>query len=577
MNSELAKLLKQVNDKKLTRREVMKLAATLGLSSTAVGLVLGACAPRPTPSPTRAVEPSPTVGEGPGPSATPATKAKIVCALQNDVDTLETTVFKGDAASIADIHVYERPIDYVLEPGPHDSLVATFDYQGVLAESYTVSADGKTITLRVRPGVEFSNGNPCDAEALYHTFMRNIKGGGVRSNHMAMLFGDMVNGARPEWVEKVDDYTIVLHLAQPNPMAEKWLTIQTMSILDPRVTQSLATEDDPWADEGYKTVAIGTGPYTFENWVTNVQWELVPNPKYRNASQVKNGGVLVKNIPSAEDRLLLLAAGDLDWVWGLPARSLAELRENPDINVLDFPSISTNYMGMDNSKPPFDDIGVRQAICYALNYEELVEKAMYGFAQPLTSPVPNGMDTHADDLWPYTHDPDKAKALLREAGYPDGFDTSMAVKLAFQDDVDSASWVQAQLAEVGINVEIELMADAEYFQRLYEKTTPMFIGWLYSWINDPFYQLYFLYHSTSVINWYSYGNPEMDRILEAGFFEPDPDERARLSRQGQQIALRDMPFAFLQQRNYVIATRANVHGFVFHRDAFPRLEHMYKT
>jgi peptide/nickel transport system substrate-binding protein len=227
---------------------------------------------------------------------------------------------------------------------------------------------------------------------------------------------------------------------------------------------------------------------------------------------------------------------------------------------------------------PLDNVRVRQAIAYALPYDTLIKNVLYGFGKPLKSVVAAGMPTSDESGWPYTTDLQKAKSLLTEAGFPNGFRSSLAVSVSRAEDADTAVWIQSGLAKVGIQLDIQKLSDADYRAKQGADQLPMFIEYWYSWANDPFYQMFWLLQSQNKFtNLSHYANPQVDSLIQQGMYNTNDSQRADLSRQAQNIFDRDVPLILLYQRDFVIAGRDNVTGVGVYPDQYLRFWGLSKS
>lgn len=553
--SEIDSLARALIEGRISRRGFIGKATLLGLSTTAIVSLLEACAP--------------------GNSSGTGKKAKMVVGVDTDIDDLDPMDFKSDAAYEVVIQTYEMPVDNVTKAGADGTLEATTDLQGILASSFNVSSDGTKYTFKVRPNVTFTNGNPVNAKALEYSYQRALLGPGYAS-----LVMNMLTVKDPSQLRAVDDSTFEITLEKPNPMANKLLPLTVLDIMDPTVSQQQATADDKWANKYYKTNVVGTGPYVKSSttWQAGSQYLLEPNPKYWNPSKVKNAGVLMKYVASADDRLLLLQRGDLDLAFGLPAKNLDQLKSAKGVKLWTFPSRNTNYMVLNSHIKPFDDVRVRQAIAYALPYDTLIKNVLYGFGKPLKSVVAAGMPTSDESLWPYTNDLQKAKSLLADAGFANGFRSSLAVSVSRAEDADTAVWIQSELAKVGIQIDVQKLSDADYRAKQAADQLPMFIEYWYSWANDPFYQMFWLLQSQNKFtNLSHYSNPQVDSLIAQGMYNTNDSQRTQISKQVQQIFDRDVPLILLYQRDFVIAGRDNVTGVSVYPDQYLRFWELSKS
>jgi peptide/nickel transport system substrate-binding protein len=550
-------------------------------------LLATACAPA-TPAEVPAVE-QPTgepVAESPTeapeveqPTEAAAPSQRIVVAMDTEIDTMELDAFKSDAAYVLDANVQERPIDYQWEQGPLGSFFSTGEYEGLLAESWEVSDDGMTLTFHIRPGITFYNGDPVDAQAFAHSYERHISlTGGITRPMMDMALGAVPEGSSVDQVEVVDDSTIRLHLTRPNPAILNFLLTTVVPIIDPAVTAANATADDPWATAYWRTGTIGTGPYELTRFEPGVEWELEPYEGYWRPEVVKNDGILVKVVPSADSRLLLLKGGDVDVVWGIPLRDMKDLEEDPNFKVITFPSRSQNFVILNHTIPPFDNVLVRQAVAYAVPYKDLIEKALYGYAKPLQSPFPASMEGSDFSYWPYGDgkDYEKARELLAEAGYGDGFQTELYVLAGKQADLDTAILIQDSLAQVGIDVKLVSVSSGSFFDALYNRKVPMILHYIYTYVNDPYYYSYYCLASDGVANFAAWNNPQVDELIRQGFFEPDPAKRNEMIGEVQRLFIEDAAYINLYSADLVFATSADIQGFAAHADGHPRFWMMYR-
>jgi peptide/nickel transport system substrate-binding protein len=556
--------------------------------------LLAACAPAatPTPSPTtapvatepvQAVEPTnppeeptavpPTEPPTEAPPTVPAEKPTIVIALDSDIDHVEPMEFRSDAGYYATANLYEPLLQQQLVPGvPPAVLEGTANYGPGLA-SVTMSADGLLATVKIKEGAKFSNGDPITAETFKHTFDRAM----TAPRSYIPLLTQFMGLKGPEGVVVIDDYTLEFHLEKPSALFLPMLSFQVFGAMDPKTTEEHATAEDEWAFDWYRKNANPSGPYMITKWEPGVQYVFEPNPDYwQGPDFFQNSQVIVKVVPSPEDRELLLKKGDIDLALGLPFKDVDALKQDPNVQVFAIEYTRLFYLGMNNKIAPFDNPKVRQAISYAVPYDTIIQESLYGYAQKATSPIPKGMPTHTDEFWKYDTDLVKAKTLLEEAGYGNGLDLELSVRLSIPWDADSAVWIQDSLAQIGVNLTINKMPDADYFGKLNSHELPLFIHDWYSWGNDPAYQLTFLLKCGAFTNYADYCNKRVDELIEQVTWEPDPAKREALMKEAQQIIVDEAPWAFLHQPNWIVAANKNFTGFAKLDDLCLRFAYMGK-
>jgi peptide/nickel transport system substrate-binding protein len=504
---------------------------------------------------------------------------KITVALDTEVDTLQLSSFKSDAAYVLDANTQEGALDYKFQPFTGESPCSSQMCEGKLAESWDLSPDGLTLTLRIRKGVTFVNGNPLIAGAVKRIFERYLTPlGGHSRPVMNMALGTIDQEARPDQIEVVGDHTLRLHALQRNPLLLNLLTTALVPIVDFGMAPAHAAGDDPWKSPTWMMVTSGTGPYRLGGVQPGAQWELEPAPNYWHNGAVKNGGIVVRVVQSAEARLDMLKRGELDVIWGVPFKALRALEDARDFRVISAPSRAQNYMVMNHSMPPFDKVEVRRAILHALPYRRLVEEANCGYASPLRGLFPSCMPTSDFSLWPYGEggDLDRARELLANAGYPHGFDSELVVHEGKPADLDSALLIKQALSQLNINLSLRVEPSGRFFDVLVNRRSPLVIHYFYAYVNDPFYCAYFSLRSDAMSNFGNYSSPHVDGLIRLGFHEADTARRLEMSLELQRIFVDEAIYANLFSQHAVFAASTKVNGFIAHDDGHPRFWAMTK-
>lgn len=546
----------QVPGHHLSRRQFLARAGALGLALPFAGGLLDAA------------EAAAAQEEHAGHHA--ASKKGIVVGLATDINTLDPISFRSDAAYEAVIQAYSEPVDnkvvkiHGIEEGKPGSLAPA------VASKFSVSEDSKVYKFTVRHGAKFSNGTPVTAQALRQSYLRALEGPGYASLVMTLLTVKHANQ-----LKVTGPMTFEIHLSQPNPMGPKLLPLSVLVVVDPKVTKQHATKSDPWATNWYRTHMLGTGPYVQSStWQSGNQYLLNPNPHYWNKKAVRNSGVLLKYVPSEDDRAVLVEKGSIDVAFGLPASKLHSLRDVKRLRLINTPSRNWNFVAMNTTTKPFNDVRVRQAVAYAIPYNELLRHSLYGFASPLKGILATGTPTLDKSLWPYKTNVAKAKHLLSEAGYPNGFSTSLTVSTSRPNDVNSATFIQAALAKAGINVTISQASTADFRTKQGAGELPMFIEYWYSWVDDPFYQMFWLLDSKNATaggtNVAKFSNSTVDKLISNGFYETDSGKRAQLSQRVQKLYAHQVPYVPLYSENFTLAVGKDVGGVNVWPDQYVR-------
>ncbi len=543
------------------RREY--LMSVLVIASLLLG-VIGCGTPAPPPSTEVPAAPTPT--EAPAPPPTPTTppppeeKPVIVIAHEGEISHINPQEAKSRAGYDAVANLYEPLILQVLEPEPGQEGVfrGVDEWECGMCDDMEIDEENGIVTFHIPDGLKFANGNPMTAHSFRFMYDAMFGMPTAYTPAIAPFIGIESN----EDVVVVDDNTIEFHMKRMNPLSLDIMAFKIFGALDEITIQENATADDEWAAEWLRRNANSSGPYIITEWEEGVQYVFEPNPNYWQGPEFfQNSKVIMRVVPSGEDRELLLRRGDVDLALGLPYKDVDDLQADPNVKVYPVRYQRTYYAAMSNKIPPFDNKKLRQALSYAVPYDTIIEEVFYGYAERATSPTPKGMPTHTDDF-AYEYDLDKARELLAEAGYPDGLDIELSVRMSVPWDVEAATWIQSSFAEIGVNLTINRMSDAEYVDLQGKHELPFYIHDWHSWGNDPAYQLSFLMHCDKVTNYADYCNPEVDELIDTAAWSLDPEEREAGMYEAQRIIMDDAPWLLLYQPNKIYAVSKDLYGIV---------------
>jgi peptide/nickel transport system substrate-binding protein len=512
------------------------------------------------------------------PAAAPAEELpKIVVTWWSEPNNVDPHTFGTDGDSDARIQGYSTLISKKIVEGPFSDtwLGVTGEYDPMLAESWEEDPDTGAITFKLKDGIVFSNGNPLTAEDVAFTIERGMKSPTSYAGSLLSLAGI----TDPAQVEALDDLTVRFNIKNgAAPLFYELMSELNMVILDKETIQEHATADDPYATEWLPLNLVGTGAYILDKVEPGVEFVYSPSPTFFDkANYPKNGGVVIKVIPTAADRVLLLKQGEVDVLRGIPYSEIKDLQSSEDIKVLTYPSTDARMIALNNNIAPFDNVDVRRAISYAIPYDQIVETIWAGNAIHTKSVIPEGMPTSDFSVYPYTYDPEKAKQMLADAGYPDGFETTLFTRADNQDDQDMAVMIQDALREIGVTINIEKLLSAAYADRQFNtRDMPMmFFDWI-SYVNDPYYHLFWTTKCGQGTNYANFCDPEIDKLFEAGQFETDPAKREAISKEIQKKFVDQAPWLFLAQPGSVTAVRSDVKGWAEFPDRIARYWTIWK-
>jgi peptide/nickel transport system substrate-binding protein len=510
-----------------------------------------------------------------------ATRAEkiLIVAVDGDVDTFDPCCTVGTKTSQTTIqNTFDQLTQYAqvektLPDGTKYMAADTSKIQGMLAESW--SQEGNVVTFKLRKDLKFHNGNPITAQTIVDGYKRIFEVGGLSS-----FLLNMGSVTKPEQFKAVDDLTVQMTMDTPNNLVNLNNVMHNTSTVDPKEVAQFKTDTDPWAgDQFKKNLAAGSGPFMLEEYVPGDRIVLKARDDYYGG-RAKLDKVIVKIVPDPAQRVLLLKRGEVDMIMIPPVKDLDDLKKDPNIKVVSVPSTQNRMVEMNNAIPPFDNKLVRKAVAYAIPYDALLKEVWRGYASQLRSPIADGTPTSDFSSWAYDTNPDKAKELLAEAGFPNGQGLppiKLSIRIGTEEDERAAVFIQDALSKIGLNVEIEKLAFATFQEKEAKRELQMFIDEWISWVNDPYYHLSWIYSSTSPLVYTNYKNEKVDELIaKYTLWAGGPKEREDASKEIQKLIIDDTPIVYLLAPNFNVAMRSNVTGYVYYNDELNRYYYMDK-
>lgn len=528
--------------------------------------------------------------------ASQAVNAQEILILAEDVPA--GLNYDGPAAAIPSsqqgmVTLLEPLIDYA-SAGPNDQGVVVPDFstfEGRLAESWSFDADTLTWTFNLREGVVGCDGETFNSDDVIYTFERakSVSGaapiGWFLSNVGSIDgFGPEVFGDDPaarelgDSIVRVDDYTVQIRQSEPNELFLPVLTIFGLLIFDRETMEASATEDDPWSHDYVNNVgAPGFGAYCLESWTKSEEITYTANPDYyRGAPDIER--VTVRRVPQSSNRVVVLQTGGASLVTGLTPREFDSLRARDGIEVAGVTGNETAFLHMNFDVEPFDNPLIRQAIAAAIPFEQIIQNGYFGQANQWVGMIPSsypGFIPAAD----YTYDPDRARELLAEAGYPngEGLDAfAEAFALSYVSERESTlgpivNIIQTALRDVGIPATLDPIPQTQYGDRqLVQRDLPFAINDQEKPIGvDAGYatQLFFVSpESGGLNNMVNYRNPELDAAWAAARVDPDPASRATALEAIQETLAEDVVWLPIVEYNTQWAFQSNITGLRWYPD-----------
>jgi peptide/nickel transport system substrate-binding protein len=440
----------------------------------------------------------------------------------------------------------------------------TTDIQPDLAESWEIAPDATSVTMKLREGVKFHDGTDLNADAVVFSFERMLNPDSP-DYHGPYAFPAFFYPTYKSSTA-VDPLTVRFDLTQPDATFFSALVWNTGSIVSPTAAKAAGAD--------FQNAPVGAGPFKFVSWQKDVLTTMEAFPDYwKGAPKLKT--LLWKPIIEEAARFNQLLSGEVDFIVSLYPQFVPAIQADPNLQLIQGPSLHTWWCTLNTHFEPFKDVKVRQAMNHAIDRQSLITNVLQGTAVESKSWSWPDTWSYADDVTTYPYDPEKAKALLAEAGYADGFDLPYLVPASGSGMVapkEIATAMQADLEKVGVRVQIETQEWITYLASvlngLDDINGKQFGMCQMSWMNpvaDP--GLYIEYVSAgSEGAWGSnlgyYQNEEYNALLADARASGDQEERAELYKQAQRIFADDAPWLFMFHSNFVTAARRNVEGII---------------
>jgi len=395
-----------------------------------------------------------------------------------------------------------------------------------LAESYEVSDDGLTYTFKLRQGVKFHNGDELTADDVKFSFDR------LRAKDSGYSYGSQVETIAS--VDVIDPHTVQFKLSKRTGPFLIYMAFPGSSIVPKKLVES---------GHDLNAQPVGTGPFKFVSYQPRQAIVFEKNPNYFEAGKPYFDAMEYRIISDITALTNAVMSGEVNFSNEVPPKDWATIQGNGDLVGVTLEGSRYNWLLCNTTKAPLDNPKVRQAIAQAIDRNALVKGAFFGQATPILGGViPSWNWGYADiQYFKPSGDPEKAKALLAEAGHPDGFETSMTIASSFPAQMAMAPIIQANLAAVGIKAKIGTMEIPRYWDEVWSTSnfdiTSMY--WL-SPLADPDDFLTNNYKCGMAINVQKYCNKQMDELLEKAKMAATEAERKELYKQVTQLSLDDM-------------------------------------
>lgn len=471
-----------------------------------------------------------------------AKKDTLIWVQGADVTSLDPHVGKETPAVTVTCQMFDTllAMDENNEPAP------------LLAESYE-QVDDRTWRFKLREDVKFHDGEQMTAEDVVFSINRARE-----SNYVSYVI-DAVSEVIAE-----DDYTVVLKTAEPYSPLLSALTVPFTAIVPKHIVEA--------DEEGFQLNPVGTGAYKFVEWKQGEYVKMEANPDYF-LGEPKTKNLQMKVVPEASQRVISIETGEADLAYGVSANDAKRVSEDDNLQLFKASSQSVSYLTLNGNDERFADERVRQAIRYAIDNEMLVETMLYGAGEPAYSIIPPNAFGYSEKVVPYEYDLEKAKQLMADAGYPDGFECTLSVT---DDSVkgEICQVIQSQLKEIGIECSIQVKEYGTWIDELGTGSHEMsFSGWVCV-TGDADYNYYSLLHSTQTGypgNDAFIQNEEVDKLVVAARQTGDAKERQEYYDQLEELLGELSPYVPLYYDSTNVGGTSKVSGFSPDPNGYHRL------
>lgn len=500
-------------------------------------------------------------------------KRTLTVAWDADIDTLDPASFKTSAGYTVQANVYDSPLMWKVQPvegKPGVSQAKPGEIESGIAQSWSFENGGSTLVLNIRKGVKLPSGHDVNATTVKYLLDRGLQSPG----YMRLLFPRLLGVTKPEHFKVRDEFTIEINMPAPSPMALDMMALMNNAMLDPDEVKANATADDPWAANWLKRNTAGLGPYQLVKNQPGVEVVLEAQADHWRGRPYFDR-VVLKYVPNEADRVLLLKRKAIDMVVGrstLSPRNVKGLEAEPGLKTVSVPDTLCHWLCMNTQKAPLDNVKVRQAINYAIPVQAIIPSVLYGYGTEMKSPVPSLTPGYDSTISPYKYDIAKAKEFMREAGFgKEPIPIDLAVRAGWQPHEQASVWLQTELEKIGFKVSIVKETEATFRQIATKGDHQLSIESWQSWINDPFYHLFFNFHSTAKgTNTSFYSNPEVDKLIDENMHETDTSKRLVAAKRLQEIIIGDAVWGHLWYENWTRVMRSDLVGIEKRWDSYER-------
>lgn len=503
---------------------------------------------------------------GPTPAAAQSRAETLRYVTGATINTLDTTMPGATREAFGlSMNVYDRLFSFGRKKVGENWAFDPDTIRGELAKSYSISPDNKVITISLRTDATWHDGTPVTAEDVKWSLDRHVTAKSLAAPQFTT--GSLT---KADQFKIVDPQTVTVTLDKPDRLALANLCVCYAIMINSKLAKKNATADDPWAMEWMKTNTAASGAYIVDSHKPGESTVLRRNDKWVGGA----GGalpffkrIIIQTVPEPATRANLIERGDADLAIDLAASDLPTIEKSAKSKVVSIPqSNGFTHISMNTQMAPFDNLKVRQAVAMALPYEDMYKAAIFGRGTKLYggtwATVPP--DASFPQAIPNKTDLAKAKALLAEAGHPNGFSTTFAFTAGQTATAEPmAALVKESLGKIGIQVDIQKKPDAEFNTLQSEKKMPLFTDGATAWLPYTYYFFYLYFTRDQRWNFSSFKSKKMEELTLDARYQTDKAKYEEGCKQMIELFNAETPLVMLWQPNHDAVMAKSVDGYTY--------------
>lgn len=484
----------------------------------------------------------------------------------NNVNTLDLTMLGSTRESFGvSMNVYDRLFTFGRKRLGDNWVFDPNTIRGELAQGYEMSPDHLKITIKLRPDAVWHDGSPVTADDIKWSLDRAVTAKSLAPPQLST--GSLTSASQ---FSIVDPHTIEVSLPKADRLALSNLCVPYAIMINSKVAKAHATAEDPWAQEWLKGNTAASGAYMIESYRAGESVILKRNDAWKGSADGKLPNfrrIIIQTVPEPATRANLVERGDADLSIDLAASDIPVMEKSAKVKVVSVPQTNGfTHITMNTQVAPFDNVKVRQAVAAAMPYDDMFKAALFSRGAKLYGAT--WTEVPPDILFPQAMpnktDPARAKRLLAEAGFPNGFSTTFAISTGQAATAEpAAALLKEALGKVGIQVEIQKKADSEFNTMESEKKLPFYMDGATAWL--PFTDYYFRLYFTRDQRWNfaNWKNTEIEQLSAAAQFETDTAKYDAACTKMIEVFNANTPLIMMWQPNHDAVMASNIDGYTY--------------